>query len=539
MKLANKKLLQVLADRRRPYQPLDTTLLTEPRIGLIAARLRAILSVVQLESDGKPIDIDGFRLRDPGQWRAKTGSVFSELWHLSTACNMRCPFCYEEGDPETGSVLNEAAGMVTMEEIEVRLRYREPATGTGVFQPLTYVNEIFCNPRAMDIIERLRAESPHEVLTFVTNGTYLTEDVVRRLAALRPIFFNFSVNSLDPEIRRRILRDSEPETAIRAVELLRDYEIPYLGSLVCWPTIPWSDIEATVRGLDRAGCAIIRYSLSAYSRHLKGRRYERAEFWTKGLEVARALAAEVRTPIKIEPYHYMDRTNLPHVAGVIRGSPAEAAGLAAGDRVERVGGKAVPTANHALGALACAARRGEGIELELRRGDGSSYCARLDHRAGTWHYPYSAMQGMKGFQWGLFLIDNIKFSHLVEMRTLIDRHRARRVLVCSSELMRPIVSRMIEESGAFADLELHVEVPPNRFFGGTVILGDLLVVEDYVEFIREFRARSAAPVDLVIIPSSPFSRGEWQRDLTGTPAAEIARRTGVEVAFVHVKPLNG
>jgi len=85
--------------------------------------------VVQLESGGEPVEIDGFRLRDPAHWVAPQPPAFSELWHISNACNMRCPFCYEEGDPEGCTVLADRAGMVTMSEIETRLKYRDPRLG--------------------------------------------------------------------------------------------------------------------------------------------------------------------------------------------------------------------------------------------------------------------------------------------------------------------------------------------------------------------------------------------------------------------------
>ena len=540
MKLARPEQIQLMARRRNPYQKLDSVRLSEPRLEMIYQRLNALLQVVQLESDGEPVEIDGFRLKDPALWTSRVPSPLSELWHISTACNMRCPFCYEEGDPEGVSVINEPAEMTTMEEIEERLRYYDPVRGTGLFQPLTYINEIFCNPRAMDIIERLRAASPHEVLTFVTNGTYLDEPTVARIAQLKPVFFNFSVNSLDTTIRRKILRDSQPEVAIQAIELLRAYGIPYLASLVCWPTIPWSDIENTVRLLDQAGCAIVRFSLSAYSKHLKGRRYNREEFWQQGLAVALALMEEVDIPIKVEPYHYMDQSFLPRLAGVIKGSPAARAGLRTGDMVLTIEQKPVPTANHALSALAASAKRSPLVHLTYQsKRDGRQRAAVLDQRTGPFGYPYDQMQDFAGFEWGLILIDNLKFSYLQEMRQLIDAHRAHRVLLCSSELMKPIVQQMIQISDAFHDIDLAVEVPENRYFGGTIVLGDLLTVEDYVAFIQEFKERSGQPPELVLIPSSPFSRGEWLRDLTGVPFTEIERRTGVNVALIHCKPVNG
>lgn len=540
MKLATPEQIRLMALQRNPYQKLDSVRLSEPRLEMIYRRLNALLQVVQLEANGEPVEIDGFRLRDPAHWTARTPSPLSELWHISTACNMRCPFCYEEGDPEGVSVINEPAEMTTMEEIETRLKYYDPVRGTGLFQPLTYINEIFCNPGAMDIMERLRAASPHEVLTFVTNGTYLDEPTVARIAQLKPVFFNFSVNSLDPTIRRKILRDPRPEVAIQAIELLRAYGIPYLASLVCWPTIPWSDIEQTVRQLDQAGCAIVRFSLSAYSKHLKGRRYNREEFWQQGLAVALALMEEVDIPIKVEPYHYLDRSFLPRVAGVIKGSPAARAGLRAGDLLLSIEQRAMPTVNHALSALAATARRSEQVHLTYQsKRTGQQRSVVLANGEEPSGYPYDQMHHFPGFEWGLILIDNLKFSYLQEMRQLIDAHQARRVVLCSSELMKPIVLQMIEVSGAFGDLDLAVEVPENRYFGGSIVLGDLLTVEDYVAFIQEVQLRPGQAPELVLIPSSPFSRGEWLRDLVGVPFTEIERRTGIKVALIHCKPVNG
>jgi len=542
MKLVTPEKLRELAKIKASYQSADAYAISEPRIEMILKRLSALLDVVTLEVDGKPVEADGFRLRNPSDWAQPSPSIMSELWHISNACNMRCPFCYEEGDPEGCTKLNDVEGMVTMEEIQARLRHRDSRRQTAMARPLTYTNEIFCNPQAMDIIERLRAESPEEVLTFVTNGTYLTRPVVERLARLRPMFFNFSVNSLDPLIRRKILVDRNAQVAIEAIELLREYEIPYLGSLVCWPTIPWSDIEATVRRLDEAGCAIIRYSLPAYSKHLKGQKFDREAFWDAGVELALRLRAELRTPIKIEPYHYVDRSFLPHLAGCIQGSPAEGAGLCAGDRIVDISGHAPISSNHALHALNAARKASTRITLavERKRGDDVQRLeVTLDDDARWTQYPYAQMRDLPGMEWGLLLVDNLRFSYLKSMLESIREAGAHRVLVCSSELMKPIVEEMITMTGAFGDIDLRLEVPENRFFGGTIVLGDLLVVEDYVGFIDEYVKGPEGPVDLVLIPSSPFSRGVWQRDLAGIPFTEIQRRTGVPTQLLHCKPLNG
>lgn len=538
MKLMQEDKIKALPTSSEGHQTIASVTLSEPRLPMIERRLQQLLSVVQIESGGTPVTPTGFRLRDPAQWTSRAAPVFSDLWHISTACNMRCPFCYEEGDPPEGSVINEPAGMVSLQEIETRLKHRDRRTGRGLFQPLTYINEIFCNPQAMDIIERLRAEAPDEVFTFVTNGTYLTEDAVRRLSKLKPLYFNYSVNSLDPFIRERVLRDRAPATAIRAIELLRDYQIPYMGSLVCWPTIPWEDIENTVRQLDAAGCAMVRFSLSAYSKHLKVRRFDRRAFWQKGVEVARKLAAELDMPVKIEPYHFGDPTNEANLVGALVGSPAWRAGLRPGDRIVAANGKPVASANHALTAISQAAREGSALALELVTTEGRERHLRLEEDPAQDTFPYSELSGLPGFQYGLLLVENLQFSHLRAVADEIRRHKAQRVLLLSSELMKPIVQRMIAMTKPFGAAQVHVEVPPNRFFGGTVVLGDLLVVDDYVAFINDFVAANG-PVDLAVLPSSPFSRSGWMRDLAGRPASDIERLTGIPVSIIDCRPLNG
>ena len=539
MKLATPEKITELYKERRKYQRLDNFKLSEPRLEMIYNRLRALLEVIHLESNGKPVDVDAFRLKNLNHWTSKVGPAFSDLWFISTACNMRCPFCYEEGDPFEGSVLNEPTEMISELELETRIKYRDYNNGTGIFQPLTYINEIFCHPKAMDIIERIRLESPNDILTFVTNGTYLTEEVIGRLAKLKPIFFNFSVNSLNPEIRRKKLRDLQPEIAIEAIDLLKKYQIPYLGSLVCWPTIPWEDIENTIRILDESDCAIIRFSLSSYSKFLKGRRFDREAFWEEGIALAKRMMQEVQTPIKIEPYHYAYPTFLPYVAGVIKGSPAWKAGIKPEDLLIAINDINIPSANHALVRLAKAYNSESSIKVTYMNDRMEKKEVVLENNCGSFGYPFNEMKRFAGFEYGLIIVDNLKFGYFKTMRTIIDKYNAKRVLLCSSEIMKPIVLQMLKKSMAFEDIDLMVEVPENKFFGGTVVLGDLLVVQDYIDFINEYQEKINDTLDLVLIPSSPFSRGEWLRDLTGVPYTEIERRTGLNVELINCKPING
>ena len=68
-------------------------------------------------------------------------------------------------------------------------------------------------------------------------------------------------------------------------------------------------------------------------------------------------------------------------------------------------------------------------------------------------------------------------------------------------------------------------------------MGDLLVVQDFIEAIEESVAERGSRPDLVLVPSSPFHVGRWGRDLEGREYLEIERRTGVPVALVECEPI--
>ncbi len=67
-------------------------------------------------------------------------------------------------------------------------------------------------------------------------------------------------------------------------------------------------------------------------------------------------------------------------------------------------------------------------------------------------------------------------------------------------------------------------------------MGDLLVVQDFIEAIGD-HLRKNPPPDLVVIPSSPFSLGQWRRDLEGRVFTEIERSAGVPVALLDCEPI--
>jgi nucleoside-diphosphate-sugar epimerase len=94
----------------------------------------------------------------------------------------------------------------------------------------------------------------------------------------------------------------------------------------------------------------------------------------------------------------------------------------------------------------------------------------------------------------------------------------------------------VARTAAFDGVDVAVRVAENRFFGGTINIGDLLVVEDMVAAVADHVAERGRP-DLVLVPASPFATSPWQRDLTGRPWTDIERLSGVPVETVPCTPL--
>lgn len=534
------------------YETVKSVLITEPRIEAIRRELAALLEVVQLESGGEPVEIDGFRLRDAAHWADYPTSLSDIFWHLSSVCNFYCDFCYEKGNPPDFPI-QDLPRMATAEEVATRLKYYDEDTRRGIFTVRTSINEPFANRRAVEFLRQIRRRCPDELISFVTNGSYLTEDVVAELPDLQPLFFNLSVYSTDPLIRREVLRDPRPDRAVEAVRLLARHDVPYMTNLVMWPTIPFSDMERTLDFMVEHRVTVIRVCLGGYSRYINmaADPFAVDDYWPKVVEAVEAYRPHSPVPILIEPNSYVRHDTEAVVDGVIQDSPAQLAGVQAGDRVRALDGQPInsrmqllsalrqtgtqvqyrpPGVGAMIGSLEPAA--GHAVELELERA-GEAVTVRLDRYEpeAMATYPYGAIADYNDFMYGLVLTDCLRYSSLVTARRIIEQAGASRPLLLTSTMIEPMVRYMIEKSGAFEGIDVNVRVARNEYFGGTINIGDLLVVQDFVDAIRRFRAEGGDP-DLVLLPSSPFASSPWMRDLTGRPWTDIERLSGVPVSLV-------
>jgi DNA repair photolyase len=525
------------------FQSAGNAELYEPRIPHIQRVLESLLSVITLESNGKPIKVDGFRLKDLSHWLVPSAGDPAEVFdHLATRCDCDCSFCYLKGNPPSLALEQpKRKSEEEWEEAQTRLRYFSPRGKRALFPTLGSSYEILSHPRALDLLRELRKKSDRP-FRLSTNGNRLTRDFIGDLAQLKPVYLYLSLNSSSPRRRREIMGAGNPETAIHSLSLLRERGISFAVIIVPWPFPSkeemLSDLRETVAHADRHDAHLVEVSLPGCSRHFSPEPlFDREDVWSSVVSEIRALRRAVQCPSLVKPSLFEEtlhekKFNLPAVIGLVKNSSAAHCGVQKGDLILSIGGLKVssrPQARDLLHlhhqdrtpSLSLSVQRGkEFLELNLLTGQhGYPYSPETDHHLGM-----------------IFMGAGFRPSLLEDLKTLITLHKARNVLLLSSSLVRPVFLQLFQESSLFGGIQIQVEVPENRYFGGNICMGDLLVVRDFIDAIRQY-IRKNPPPDLVVIPSSPFSLGQWRRDLEGRVFTEIERSVNLPVALLGCEPI--
>lgn len=502
----------------------------EPRVELIEAMLSSILAVVDLECEGKAVRVDGFRLRELDDWRtAPEVSLQQNLGSLSTVCNCTCTFCYEEGNPP--GLFEKEPRFVSLEEAVTRMRHLHDGKGLlreskGFFEPLA-------NPNFLQLVALMREQEPDRVIDVTTNGSLLSDEVVSRLAELRPVFVNLSLISSDEPTRRSLMGDHLAGSAIRAIELLRASELAFMGTLVPMPQQSLKDIDETIEYLDANDARIIRVGMPGLTQHHPQYRPGEIEAWLPRLvEHVLALRNRLSTPVMLSPYAYVSASLEAVVEGVIRCSPAADAGLRRGDCLTIVDGTKVVSRAHAASLLKRAAQRGA-VDVEVLRGEERVQMQLQDPLPESDAYPYKPRHyqplDFGAMSFGLCLPGAFHLQYIKQIHAAIHRAQAKRSFIAVSALYRDLVAGLLADLRLPDDSELHLVVPRNEFFGGTVNIGDLWVLDDIAEAVRA-QAKISGEPDLLLLPSSFLSR--WGRDLRGVPYTELEATIGADIALI-------
>lgn len=533
-------------EKQLSFQNSKSAAFYEPRIHLIKLLLENILSLVNLEKSGSIVDIDGFQLKDPGDWMVSSDCQPEEIFeYAGSRCNCDCIFCYIKGMPPNLSLdFPRRKAAEELEEINTRLKYYFPGKKKSLFPCPGSTCEVLAHPYIKTILKRLR-DKTDKPFRLITNGTALTPDMVETLAGLAPVYLDVSLNSATPSRRKRQMRDKEPETAIRALPLLKSALIPYSVVIVPWPLDPeeemLADLEKTVAYAAEHDAHLVQVSLPGYTKYFSREEiFDRDSLWRSIVFRVQELRQKYDYPIVIMPGMYEEfisrpEKNIPEVTGVIKNSPAYFAGIRRGDVIKSIENIVIrnrPQARDILSIFQKSDMRSVNMALH-RDGREISLNLNLEHSG----YPYFRLTdthlGM------VFMGTGLKSGYLERLKELILLFRAEKILLLSSALVKPVFEQLLHQSYLLAGnrLELRIAVPENRFFGGNIFMGDLLLVDDFINCIIEYVQTKGWKPDLVVIPSSTFNLSGWGRDLAGKCYLDIERAVGIPVELLYCQTI--
>ncbi len=503
----------------------------EPRIAHLKDELQRLLSLVDLESNGRRVAVDGMRLKDLSRWRNfTTNTAMNALTPISGHCNSRCDFCFEENIPYARE-----KSLMSVAEARTRLRHYDPASGASLFPSNRPHMETFIHPQALDIIELAREREPHRLFWITTNGSHFDESTVQRLAALKPLIFKLSINAANADLNRELMKTGRrTDIALGAPELLRKYRIPFMGSIVAWPTMTEADIEETVRFLEAHEAYAVRIRLPLTHQWL--RTQLDADFhshWERIGRFAQDLRHKVKVALFCEPPVYWVTPIVPEVDGVVLNSPAYHAGVRPQDVVECINGEPIQTRIESEAALDRCHMHGEAVTLRVRR-DHEHFEFRLEDPPDALDtYPYNSRYFYRGENYGIFHVEDFRLHHIQKLLDLIERHGAHTVLMFSSEVVAPIFETLVNTIPDFAQrleaITLYVETVKEATPGGNYGVMDARFVEDYAKVIRR-RVRQGVRPDLIVIPDAFGS--PWGVDMGGTSYTALSREFGVPVELI-------
>jgi hypothetical protein len=339
------------------------------------------------------------------------------------------------------------------------------------------------------------------------------------------------------------MRDPHPQVAIDSPNGLADAEIPFSIVVVPWPfpspEIMLEDLAETVAFADARQPTFIQISLPGYSRFFSETAlFNHDEVWNSLRSKILQLRELVVSPLIIRPglfeeYEDPNTADMPTVIGVVRNSPAARAGLQRGDKILRINGLAVKNRHQARSLLTILHQSAlEESSLTVKR-EGVDLAMKAP--LADYAYPYDPRTATH--LGAVFSSAGIPAEWMESLQRSIIAHRARNVLVLTSRLVAPTIKKLLTRSILPSDVAIHVSVPENHYWGGNIFMGDLMVVQDFIDAVQKFVDEEVIFPDLVVIPSSPFHLSGWGRDLTGRVYLDIEKETGIPVALVECNPL--
>ena len=150
-------------------------------------------------------------------------------------CNAKCIFCAYDQIEEHGVMSDTLYSKIVTEAGRL-----DPPPQT--FIPML-TGEPFLDPQIIDRIKEARAVLPHTAIHLYTNGSRLTDVLIRQLSEIPDFQLNISANGASPETRKRLTGLGDYEYVAQMIDFVDKYRIQHTVSLVQHPSITKEEEE--------------------------------------------------------------------------------------------------------------------------------------------------------------------------------------------------------------------------------------------------------------------------------------------------------
>jgi len=159
-------------------------------------------------------------------------------WEITLSCNLRCVHCLSDAGKKAGSELTggECLGLI------------DQLAGLRVFQVNIGGGEPFMRPDFLEILEH--AHDRGVVTCVSTNGLLVDSELSRRLARLKMLYLQVSLDGATAEVNDSIRGEGTYKRALEAMEALAENRVPFsINTVLTRKSYPQlDDLRALARG---------------------------------------------------------------------------------------------------------------------------------------------------------------------------------------------------------------------------------------------------------------------------------------------------
>ncbi|MEW6623668.1 MAG: DUF512 domain-containing protein [Bacillota bacterium] len=427
---------------------------------------------------------------------------------VTSRCNTSCIFCSHRHNPPGVKVYK--FGHLPWELIEELAPFLDGQRKIVIGESATRLieGEPFTHPDFIKILWKLRELYPQTPLSITTNGTLLTKEIVRHLADLQPIEIHYSINAMNPSLRKSLMGIGEGMKPQQVMDFLAARGIVYHGSVVSMNWIyGWEDLEQLLTNAQEKGAATVRVFMPGYTKLSPDSLIFPDDFSQILTSKIKMYRESFKVPITLEPPFVTDL--VPVISGVIQGSPADACGMKPGDIVLKVDGYPVRTRVEAFNLIKSNgtsdilfSRSGEANTLRLVKGSNQSSGLVMDYDVDP------------------LLVEYIEKA--------VSRSKTHRAWVFASKLGAPIMEKALA-AGDNHNSSIKIITVENQYFGGSIKAAGLLTVDDFLLAYSRIKGETNRG-DLLLLPGIAFDH--LGRDLTDTSYYMVEEVSGLATMLI-------